>query len=124
MNLNAIVEGLTAAVNPRLSCVLSQSTGNTINADYTQTPTYSVSTVNVQVQALTADDLKKLDGLNIQGRQQKIYLNGDWESLERSVQRGGDTLTMPDGSVWLLTKVLEYWPNYWTSAAITLQNGG
>jgi hypothetical protein len=40
----------------------------------------------------------------------------------RTDQKGGDLLTMPDGSVWLVAMVLEHWAD-WTSVAITLQDG-
>ncbi len=123
MNMHQIVAGAIGAINPFVNCTLQQSTGYTTAPDGVRTPTYATPVVApVQVQALTFEEMKKLDGLNIQGVRRKIYLNGNWESLVRVNQQGGDLITLPDGSVWLIALVFETWPD-WTSAAITLQDG-
>jgi hypothetical protein len=43
----------------------------------------------------------------------------------RVTNQGGDLITFPDGSVWLVVMILEAFSQTagWTKAAITLQNG-
>lgn len=122
MNLQQIATGVISAVNPTVAATVQMSTGYTTSADGTRTPTYSAQAAQVQVQALSGKELALLSGLNIQGVLRKIYLNGDWEGLVRPAGKGGDLVTLPDGTVWLIVQVLEHWPD-WTSAAIALQNG-
>jgi hypothetical protein len=76
-----------------------------------------------QMQALTFDDIHQLDWLTIQGTRRAIYLEGNWEGLVRSKQKGGDLITFPDGSVWLIVHVLERWHGSWCKVAVALQDG-
>jgi hypothetical protein len=123
MNLHAIVAPAISAVNPVVTCQLQVSTGYSTSASGQRVPIYAgaVSAL-VQVQSLTYDELRQLDALNIQGIRRKIYLSGTFNGLVRSQQKGGDLVTLPDGTIWLIVHVFEYWAD-WTSAAITLQNG-
>lgn len=126
MNLNSIVAPIVAAINPPMSVTVQQSSGSTIAADGSRVPTYLAPvTLSAQVQSLTYSDLQKLDGLNIQGEKRALYLNGNWQGVIRPDGRGGDLVTLPDGSVWLTTMVLENWSlaDGWVKIAITRQNG-
>lgn len=126
MNLHNIVAPYVAAVNPWLLCTLQPSIGNTIAADGTPIPSYGTpQAIQCQVQAMTYNDLMQTSGLNIQGRRVSIYINGDWEGVVRSEQKGGDLITTPDGAVWLCAMVLEPWSLTagWTKICATLQNG-
>lgn len=121
MNLHGIVASAIAAVNPLTTAVWYASSGYTIDGAGAQQPTYAdPQTVLIQVQALQAEDLKQMDGLNIQGVKRKLYMNGRSNGVVRPTIKGGDKFTF-EGQTWLVTLVLEYWPD-WTSAAITLQN--
>jgi hypothetical protein len=123
MNLHGIVTGYVNAVNLAVPCTMQMSTGYTIAGDGSQVPTYATYTdVPCQIQAASYGDIQKTSGLNIQGTRRSVYLNGDWQGLNRSAIKGGDILTMPDNTVWLVAMVLEHWPD-WTKIAITLQNG-
>lgn len=125
MNLHGIASAAVAAVNPMVPLLLQQSTGYTqvANGDGTQIPAYAAPiTVMGQVQALDSGELRQVDRLNTGAVLRKVYLNGDWESLVRNAQKGGDLLTLPDGTVWLFVHVLEHWPD-WTAAVIAEQNG-
>ncbi len=130
MNLHQIVSGVISAVNAPVICTLKMSTGYTIAADGTQTPTYQeFDNVLVQVQALSYTDLMKMGALNIQGTRRKAYLIGNWEGLNRQQGKGGDLIIMPSlptfpgPTTWLVAMVLEHFEG-WTSVALTLQNGG
>jgi hypothetical protein len=123
VNLHQIVAGAVGAVNPLVPCDLRLSVGYTIMPDGSQAPQYAAfAGVLCQVQELTSRDLRQLDALNIQGSMRSIYLNGQWFGVVRVGARGGDLLTMADGTVWLVTAVLEIWPD-WTKISVTLQDG-
>lgn len=84
----------------------------------------SALTMPAQIQSLTFKDLTQIEGLNLQGERRAIYFYGDnVKAIVRPTQRGGDLVTFPDGSVWLVAIVLESWPG-WCKCACTLQNGG
>jgi hypothetical protein len=74
-----------------------------------------------QLQPLTFQDLMHLDGMNIQGSQRALYVQGAFNGVVRPTQKGGDLVTLPDGKIWLTTHVLEQWPD-WCKFAVTLQN--
>lgn len=74
-----------------------------------------------QVQALQYRDIQMLEGLNIQGVERAIYVSGRVDGVIRPDNKGGDLIIMPDGTVWLVSLVLEYWPT-WCKFAVTRQN--
>lgn len=123
MNLHGIVSTVISAVNPQLPVTLRLSTGTmTTLADGTRVPGYQeVDGVFAQVQAQTYKDITQMDSLNLQGTRKVVYLSGEIDGLVRSTSKGGDLITFPDGSVWLVAIILEQWPD-WCKAAITLQN--
>jgi hypothetical protein len=121
VNLHNLATGYVGAVNPPMIATLQASTGSTTNPDGSRVPTYAPAVqVSCQIQALQYNDLVKLQGLNIQGVRHKVYLNGKWEGVVRADRRGGDLLTMPDGTLYLVVQVLENWPD-WCSLAVTEQ---
>lgn len=125
MNLHNLVASAVAQINPTLTATLKTSTGSTINADGSRSPTYSISNVTVQIQALTYQDLKQIDGLNIEGLRQSMYMNGDTSAIIRVNDKGGDVITLTTGEVWLVAQVLERWYSTagWVKIVCTLQNG-
>jgi hypothetical protein len=130
VNLHQVVSGAIGAINPLVLSEWRVSTGYNTQPDGTRTPNYRViESVPIQVQALTYTDLQKLGGLNIEGTRRKVYMNGNVEGLDRQAIKGGDLITMgtapgfPGPTTWLVSQVLEHWPD-WCSVAITLQNGG
>jgi hypothetical protein len=122
MNLHGIVSNAIGALNPQQSITVMQSTGYTTAADGTQVPSYFVIPATGQVQALTGSDIMKLNGLNIQGVTQKAYLTGDFEGVFRVLGKGGDLLKF-GGQTYLVTAVLERWPD-WVCVGITMQLDG
>jgi len=125
MNLNRAVGGITASVNPRLQCQYQASTGYTVGDDGTQIPSYAAAVpVLAQVQPLSSTDLRMLDALNLQGNFRAMYVDMKWQGLNRPEIKGGDLVTEPDGTVWLVTTELEAWSASagWTKVAVTQQN--
>lgn len=122
MDLRGIANGVIATVNPNETVTVLRSTGYAIGAGAKQVPSYAAPVVGPgQVQALDADDIKQLDGLNIQGVIRAIYLRGTLAGVIRPDGTGGDIVKRKnDTETWLVVKVLESWPD-WTKAAIVLQ---
>ncbi len=123
MDLRGLANGVTSTVNPNKTVTVRRSTGYTIGAGRRQVPSYAAPVSGpAQIQALDADDIKQLDGLNIQGTVRAIYLRGVLAGVVRPDGTGGDLVEV-DGQTWLVVKVLEGWPT-WTKAAIVLQMPG
>lgn len=123
MNLMGIVQPAIAVVNAYVGATMKVSTGYTINADFTRTPTYSTITGQVQCQPLTYKDLLQLDGINLGGEARRIYFYGDMLGIVGAKQKGGDIVTLTDGpnvGNWLIVHVLETWPD-WSACACVLQ---
>jgi hypothetical protein len=125
VSLHGIAVGVIAAVNPQVTCTVRVSTGYTTQADGTRVPQYSdLLNVPAQIQALSYGDIQLLDGLQIQGERRGIYLTGNFDSLNRGPQTGGDLIVFPDGTswpfgtVWKIAYVLEQWPD-WCHVAAT-----
>lgn len=116
--------------------ILAQLTGTpggvgtyTVSREQTVASVAMVSTLVMsgQIQSLSYRDLQMLDGINMGGERNKIYLYGQVEAVVRIKRKGGDLIDVPAGTVhvgtWLVNQVLEQYPD-WVCAAITLQNGG
>lgn len=77
-----------------------------------------------QLQPLSYGNLRQVEGLNLGGVSQRIYLEGQVDSIVRSKNKGGDLLTIPEGpsrGVYLINVIFEQWPD-WVAAGITLQS--
>lgn len=123
MNLRAMTGGLIGAVNPKIAATWQPSTGYTKTADYLQVPSYGpAQSVQVQMQALTAPELKQMNDLNISGVLRTLYVDGVVKGVSRAEQTGGDKFTI-NNEVWLVVQVLESWPD-WTKVVICLQQPG
>ena len=123
MDLRGLANGVTATVNPNKTVTVRRSTGYTIGAGRKQVPAYADPVTGpAQIQALDANDIKQLDGLNIQGTVRAIYLRGVLAGVVRPDGTGGDLVEI-GAETWLVVKVLEGWPT-WTKAAICLQMPG
>ena len=123
MDLRGIANGVTSPVNPNQTVTVLRSTGYTIGAGRRQVPSYAAPVTGPgQIQALDANDIKQLDGLNVQGTIRAIYLRGNLAGVIRPDGTGGDIVQIA-GQDWLVVKVLEGWPT-WTKAAIVLQMPG
>lgn len=82
-------------------------------------------TLFAQIQPVTTGDLRHLDSLNIQGSHRAVYYNGNISPAVRVALKGGDIVTLPDGSVWKVTEKAEPFFDTagWSKVIITLQDG-
>ncbi len=129
MNLHSIAGPVIAAVNPTILVTIQTSSGFTTNADFSRTPNYiTLTNVPAQIQALQYTDLRQIEGMGIVGLRRKLYLYGNFQSMVRGLQKGGDIVTFPDGSQWLIAYVFETYgqgltgTTGWCSVCCTLQN--
>jgi hypothetical protein len=111
-----------------VTVTLRVSTGYTIGAGQKQIPQYAPDKVGpAQIQALDGSDLKKVEGLNIQGTLRTLFLTGALAGVIRPDSKGGDLVIIGPGAPaalqgqWLVTKVLESWPT-WTKVCIVKQS--
>lgn len=126
MNLHGIVAPIIGTVNPNVPATMQVSTGYTIAPDGSQAPGYTTVTGTAQVQALTYQDLRQIDGLNLNGERRSIYFYGAFTAVNRPSSQGGDLVILTDGhnaGTWLIAFVAEQWPD-WCKVICTLQNGG
>lgn len=120
MNLHGIVSGAIATVNPFVPVTLYPSTGATTDASGLPVPTYGAEIDgSAQLQDLSHNELRQIDGLNIQGVVRAIYLTGEIAGVVRLSGRGGDKFVI-DGQTWLVAVVSEQWPD-WVRAVLVLQ---
>ena len=123
MNLHGMVRGAITTVNPDVPVTIKQSNGYTKNAQHQQVPAYITHTnIPAQIQALTYKDLQQVDGINEGGVTRAIYFYGNVDAIIRNSMKGGDLITFPDGTVWLVKQSLEQWPD-WCKVAVVQQNG-
>jgi hypothetical protein len=122
MNLNAIVGPALGVVTPQVTFTIQVSNGYSTDASGARTPLYKPTFIIGSLQPVSAGTLRLLEGLGIQGQARRIYANGRYNGAVRSAQKGGDLFTFPDGTVWKITEVSEYWPD-WCSFVVVLQNG-
>jgi hypothetical protein len=123
VKLQGIASRYVRAVNPPLAATLRVSTGYTVAEDGTQIPTYQdFLGLEIDIQALSAGEIKHLDALNIQGIMRGVWMPGNIEGLDRPAGKGGDLLVF-NGQLWLVTQVLETWDaSGWCHVAVTLQD--
>ncbi|CEF54623.1 hypothetical protein [Acetobacter ghanensis] len=112
---------LCAPINPHITGTLKGSTGSVTNDDFSVTPQYTTATVEIEVQAVSSQDLQQVENINQQADMRSVYVRGAVRALNRPLQIGGDILTFY-GSDWLVTQQLEEWGNgEWSKVLVTRQ---
>lgn len=111
MNLHQIVRGPITTVNPDVPGVLKVNSGFTTAPGGKRVQSYTDVDVMAQMQELSSTDLKQVDAINVQGILRSVYLNGNFNGINRPDQKGGDILVV-NGQQWLVVKVPELWPDW------------
>ena len=120
IDIRSIANNAIQNINPDENVSILVSNGYAIGFGRKQIPAYHPPVSGVaQIQALDGEDLRQLDGLNIQGVIRAAYLRGELAGVIRPRQVGGDVM-MRGAEEWLIVKVLEQWPT-WVKVAIVLQ---
>ncbi len=120
MNLHGLASPAVGAVNPPVLATIQTSTGSTVATDGSVTPTFTTANGLVNVQALSGKDIQHLNGLNVQGVTRKAYCYGTVNGIIRASGKGGDKITMPDGTIWKVGTVFETWPD-WSAVGLIQQ---
>jgi len=125
MNLRQLANRVTTNVNPNQSITWQQSSGYTTDATGKRWPAYTTQTIQAQIQATSGDDLKHMEGLNVQGVMRTVFMYGNPQGAVRVDTKGGDILQFPEipgGALrsWLISQVLETWPT-WAKVVAVLQ---
>lgn len=128
MFLRGIANQVSNTVNPNMLVTVLRSTGYTIaSGSLKQIPQYATGVSGpAQIQALDSTELKKVDGLNLQGVKRALYLTGSLKGVIRAGGTGADLVTIAAPApaqyigTWLVAMVLETWQD-WTKVAIVQQ---
>lgn len=121
IDIFAAAGNLCAPINPHITGTLKASTGSVANADFSVTPQYTTATVEMEVQAVSSQDLQHIENINQQADMRSVYVRGAVRALNRPLQIGGDILTFY-GSDWLVTQQLEEWGDgEWSKVLVTRQ---
>lgn len=123
MNLHAMVRSAITTVNPDITATLRRYLGETIGPGRKPAPSYYPDEqVSLQLQPLTKGDMMHVDGLNIEGLFKSIHINGQYYSVNRTMQKGGD-LFIINGQTWLVIEPIELWQD-WSRLLVCLQVDG
>lgn len=126
INVRGLANAAIQIVNENIVGTFYASTGNVINAEKKQVPSYAAGVnVPLQVQAVDARELRHIENLNIQGVVRSVHMYGNTQGVVRVTQQGGDLLYFkdtPTGTlrVWKVVKVVETWP-LWSHAIVNMQ---
>lgn len=133
MNLHGIVRPAINSVNPDKTALYLRSVGNTVNADFSQTPTYAPGVpVRVQIQPLDKEGLQHVEKLNMTGVFRTLFVFGNMQGIVRVQAKGGDLLKFApfQGEAVQTWKVVEPdgpWDvndGGWTKIIVVLQTDG
>ena len=120
MNLRWIANRATSSINPNIAATLRRYIGETIGPGRKPSPQYAPDEqVFLQLQPLSKGDIQHVDGLNIQGLAKSVHINGNFYSVNRTLDKGGDIFII-DGRTWLVVEPLELWPD-WCRLLVVLQ---
>lgn len=120
MNLHKIANSAIRRVNPNIQAVLKKYAGETIGPGRKPAPSYLPDqSVTIQLQPISRGDMQHVDGLNIQGLAKSVHINGNFYSVNRTLDKGGDIFII-DGRTWLVVEPLELWPD-WCRLLVVLQ---
>lgn len=120
MNLRQIANNAITSINPNISAILKKYTGETIGPGRKPVPSYLPDqNVTIQLQPISRGDMQHVDGLNLQGLAKVIYVNGNYFSVQREMEHGGDIFVI-NGEQWLVVEPVELWPD-WCRLIVVLQ---
>ncbi len=121
LDIFGLAGNVTDTINARITAQIMYSTGFTTNADGSQAPAYNTADVQIEVEALSSEDLKQIETISQQADYRAVYVYGALNAINRALQIGGDMLVF-FGAKWLVTQQLEDWGNgEWSKVVVTRQ---
>lgn len=117
INLRAMANSITSAINPNIPAVLKRSIGYVTDDAGVRVNTFTEQNIVIQSQSMTSKELQLVESLGLQGYTRAVHLNGNIEGLRRHVEQGADILTFKqhddaEPMDWLVVQVMESWPNW------------
>lgn len=120
MNLHKIANAAIRRVNPNIPAVLKKYAGIIMGPGHKPIPSYLPDqNVTIQLQPISRGDMQHVDGMNLQGLAKVIYVNGNYFSVQRELEQGGDIFVI-NGEQWLVVEPVELWPD-WCRLIVVLQ---
>lgn len=121
MNLHGIVRPAINSVNPDKTAFYRASTGQTSNADFSQTPGYAPGVwLRIQIQPLGRDELKQAERLNLQGVLRTIFMYGNTQGIVRVLAQGGDLIQFAP----FQGQAVQVWKVVFVDGPWNVENGG
>lgn len=125
IDVRKLANPITQVTNENQLITWNQSTGYTTNPAGKRVPTSTETSIQAQIQGLSGEDLKHIDGLNMQGVFRSVHMFANIQGVVRIDAQGGDTLVFPEipggaNKTWLITNVMETWPT-WSRVIVMLQ---
>lgn len=118
MNLRAIANAVTVAVNPNMPAVLRLNDGYTTDDSGRRSVSFSDTEVTIQTQSLSAQERLELEGgLLQQGQYLNVYITGQLHALRRIEGKGAEKLVFAaygetGPAEWLVKSLVESWPDW------------
>lgn len=110
-------------MNPDISIVILQSNGFTVLPGGIQVPGYLPAIyATAQLQPIPSEELKHINNYNASSVYYDLYIDGDWHSLNRADEKGGDLIYF-DGFEWLVISRPEAYSltSNWTKVRVIQQ---
>jgi len=123
INIRGIVRAGINSINPDISIVILQSDGFTVIPGGIQVPAYLDAVGETgQLQPVPSEELKHINDYNSSSVYYDLYIDGDWHSLNRADEKGGDLIYF-DGFEWLVISRPEAYSltSNWTKVRIVQQ---
>lgn len=116
MNLREIANSAIQVINPDQSITWKRSTGWQI-VNYQQVPTYEEIECLGNVQALSDEQLRHANDMNLSGVMRSVYLSQNAMGVSFRQIRGGDILTFREfedvePTKWKVVHSAETWDNW------------
>ena len=117
MNLRSIANSVTTSINPNIDAILRVNEGHTVNDAGKQIPSFTETSITVQPQSLSTQDLEHLNLMSQQGQFIYAYANGRISALRRSLGKGAEQIVFtPYGEdepvAWRVKQVIESYPDW------------
>lgn len=126
MNLRQIANNAITSINPNITSTLRKYAGEGIGAGRKPVPKYYPDQqVTIQLQPVPRGEMQHVDGLNVAGLAKIIYVNGNYFSVNRALEKGGDLFEFEYAGAkqtWLVVEPVELWPD-WCRLLCVLQLG-
>lgn len=111
LNLHGMANPVIQSVLENINVTLKRYSGIVQNDYFERVPSYNTSTVSMSVQALSSEQLRTMNNLNIQGEMYSVISPIELRGASRVDALGGDILTFKNAD-WLVVHIDETYPDH------------